>query len=244
MSKAAAFVLAAILVALFGGSAVMERFWPETPPPRAVVGLVVDTSTSVHKDCPGMVGLMRDAINSLPRGRDSRAFLISLGSSATRFEPQLEVDLALARRASGPVRGAGDGAVFDALMSKCEGLAPADGSAIFRAVRIGLAHVQSRCAGAASCEARLYIASDGEENVALNARGLLDGRGKDASLAKLANDLPGLQTTFCGYVSTSESGAARTNEALLDRWRSFFTHPEAVQFQPYCSGRADKGAGE
>jgi hypothetical protein len=195
---------------------------------------------TVRKDCDGMVGAISDALSNLPRGRDSRAFLISLGGFATRFEPQLEVDLALPRRATGPVRGRGDATILETFTKKCHALTPANGGAIFRAVRIGLAEVESRCAGAPDCQAKLFVATDGEENIAIDAYIALEGSGKNTAVKRLVNDLPGLQTVFCGYVSTSEGGVARTNDALLDRWRSLFTHPENVQFQPYCGGRADK----
>lgn len=243
MSMRSVVVLVFLVMLVIAGNLIADHVWPPADVPRGVVGLVVDTSTSVRKDCPGMAGVVRDALAELPRGKGSHLFLVSLGSSQTRFEPQLELDVELPRRASGAIRGAADESTLQALLDKCKNLAAADGSAIFRAVRIGLAHVSTRCEGAAQCVARLFVATDLEENGSRLVRSWLEGTATAPPIEPLANDMPALQTVFCGYTSTSEAGQARSNDALTTRWAALFKRPESVEFQPFCSGQRGPRAG-
>lgn len=243
MKRSTALGLLLALILALGAMLAVDIANPPPSRARGVLVLGVDSSTSVIKDCNGIIGAARDHLAVMDLGQGSRVGFIGIGSSGTRFEPQLLMDEEIVRR--GGRRGQAEiDELLEKLRKACQSMPAADGSAIARAVRIGLAHIEAKCGGAADCQGRLVLATDGEENISASVRDLLAGvkpKGKKAApvVPILNNSLPkDLLVVMCGYTATSEGGAPRTNDALLDRWRGLFARPDGVRFEPYCTGKS------
>lgn len=201
-------------------------------PPPGHLAAVVDTSTSVPRNCDALVATVKAELGNLNITKGSHFALITTGSSASKFEPVLALDTEIPRNT---IFGGANGGntreeFFGQIKHACEQFSAADGSSIFRAAEIGIEHMRTfGCADASNCH--LIISSDLEENMNDAIRTRVYRGSEPASPALLDNT--GIAITFCGYTQTTESGGPRTEaQSLVDGWKRLFKHP--VTFRPYC----------
>lgn len=209
----------------------------EAPPPGHLAA-VLDTSTSVPRNCDGLVATVKAELDDINVDKGSRFALITTGSTASQYEPVLALDIEIPRKTGLSVTGARKGRdeFYGQIKRACEGLTTADGSSIFRAAEIAIEHVRTfGCADKSDC--RLIISSDLEENINDTVRKRVYNNSQPAASSALLDNTD-ITVTFCGYTQTNESGGPRTKaQALLDGWKRLFKHP--VTFRPYCD-TADK----
>ncbi len=133
------------------------------------------------------------------------------------------------------------------LQKRCESIHRTMISPIFLGLKQGIAHLRSLgCIENFNCN--LYLISDGEENVEPSIKHALKGiTGRSQSLP-VPLDNRGIRVVFCGLAVTAgrivdPSGRqirkvrahdAGRDDRLQRTWKSLFTEPGLVMFEPYC----------
>jgi len=138
---------------------------------------------------------------------------------------------------------------------KCRQLRRTRISPIFLGVTRGVADLHAHgCKATSHCA--LFVDTDGEENAEPSIRKMLnqnDG-GRHISLPRVDN--AGIGVIFCGVAVTdgrfpnvAEKGSRKFVTGDSDRvhrmqevWRSLFTEPTSVRFEPYCPNSTEVGA--
>lgn len=229
-----------IILLTLGALAVLFVRWrlqvkSEAPPPGQLA-LAWDTSTSVPRNCDALVATAQAGVNNLHIAEGSRFALITTGSSASRYEPVLALDIEIPRNKRNTFGGGKTrDEFFDKIKRACQEFGPADGSSIFRATEIAIAHVRSRgCASASDCQ--VIVSTDLEENINNAVRKRVFSGAAPAG-APVLLDSAGVNVTFCGYAQTTIPGGPRTDaQALIEGWKGLFSQP--VTFRPYCDAAA------
>jgi len=241
MDKKSTYMTLAAIV-LLGGAFVYWRSQVKQEPTAHVV-LVTDTSSSVLKNCNAWAETVRKSLTGLNITEDSRFGLIHTGSVAKSsmaaglaMDTPIPIDSTFGGSAEG---GQTRGQFLAAIKTTCEGLPVADGSAVFRSVKMGLEHLRGLgCAGPSSC--RLVIMGDLDENI-------------DSEIAKRVHkgapgpaDKPVLENSFtytelCGWEQITGGTLQRTDtQAIVDGFAGLFTVPPVRR--PYCDGAASQAA--
>ncbi len=235
---------ALFLFLLCVAGAIVGEYVLAAPPTQ--VGLGIDVSPSVERDCAGLAAEAARAISESGIRDGSIVSLLAMGRNAANPEP--------ARLFKAPVPLDADGvfgrdeAAFKASRQKslenirkaCESAPASKGSPLLRMVERGIADLRSRgCAGKASCF--YIIQTDLEDDADPKLRAAIAKAAKDPGAklpAKLAGsiDNAGIRLEFCG---TAEVRAVRSHvhaapDTLTNLWMGLFAHPELVSFQPYC----------
>jgi hypothetical protein len=141
------------------------------------------------------------------------------------------------------------------IQSKCKTIRRTSISPIFLGVRQAIADLRAHeCEENSLC--KVFVDSDLEENVESSIKEGLDKRHSTRHFSTEPLDNQGIGVTFCGVAVTTprtmNSSGEETRRTLTrdsDReenlrmvWRSLFTQPELVKFEPYCSTLRDRVA--
>jgi hypothetical protein len=236
--------LAVIIFGACVGAALVGEFALAVPPAQFEGG--IDLSRSVARDCGGLAGETRRAIAQGGAQEGSSLALLGLGSSALNPEPVRLFEQAIPVLSDAPFGkdeagfAARNKAVFEGFQRACEAAPESKDTPLLGLVARGIADLRSRgCAVKGLCY--FVIQSDLEDDTDPRLRAAIARatKGPSASLpADLAGSIEnaGIRMMFVG---TSEVRARRSRkhaapEALAALWKSLFTHPELVSFQPYC----------
>jgi hypothetical protein len=250
--KAIALTSIAILTALAGGGTALYYYRVGVAVPPASGATVRDRSESVLSGCDCTTALARRALRERSVGKGSTLTMITTGDRLTADEPVL-----IARYDVPSTRQSIEGraatlrkqeALLADLQGKCEKLAVTNRSPILLAIRRAIEGLMAAgCNRSFGCF--VYVQSDGEETAEPKVRQLLTSKSKDnkTSTSPLI-DNDGIDIIFYGLSETvgeretadglrrhftRERDAAHA-EQLQTVWRSLFTHPERVRFEPFC----------
>jgi hypothetical protein len=213
--------------------------------------LVYDPSISFTGGCQSLVGSAEAALRNPGLSAGSTLTVLALGDRATADEPRR-----LATYSIPTVRKVIEGRqanvesqenLLRSLWTRCRSVHPTTVSPIFLGVQQAIVELRADgCKEGLHCE--LWVSTDLEENGvhAIKER-IHRGREVGGSLpAPLDNS--GITVTFCGFAQTSghlvgpsghEIGDAATRDPRRDDrlqtvWRSLFSRPKLVSFEPYC----------
>ncbi len=211
--------------------------------------IVEDRSGSHPDGCSSLLGLAEQIMQKEPATSKSQLTILVIGDGTSANEP-----LRLAKysipRTSKAIEGLGANRrrqqeLLADLLHKCQSLRSTTVSPIFLAIVEGLADLRAQgCAQNSGC--KLYVDSDGEENVDRRIRKALSGAPKPPQILPTPANNNGIPVTFCGLAVTATGAidASRPLTTLVrdpgreDRmqrtWQSLFTVPGLVNFKPYC----------
>jgi hypothetical protein len=214
-------------------------------------GLVYDPSISFTGGCPSLVGAAGEILRSPDVSVGSTLTVLTLGDDSTAREPRRLATYTIpvnrkvieGRRASVERRES----LLQELWARCSSLQPTTVSPIFLAVQQAVADLRADgCKKGSRCA--LWVSTDLEENADRAIENRINRGRHAARLPARALDNTGIAVTFCGFAATAgrlvgssgrEIGKAvtrgpRRDDRLQAVWRSLFTRPESVEFQPYC----------
>lgn len=211
--------------------------------------IVEDRSGSHPHGCSSLLGLAERVVQDEPAASRSQLTVLITGDGTTGNEP-----LRLAKYAIPKTRKAIEGRaaalrrqreLLADLSQKCESVRRTNVSPVFMAIVEALADLHAQgCKQNSGC--RLYIDSDGEENVNKSMRDALRGTMRGGQTLHNSLDNSDLQVTFCGLAVTNteivnpgsppgamldDPGRKRRSQ---DTWLSLFASPQLVKFEPYC----------
>ncbi len=221
-------------------------------------GLVEDASLSHAEGCESLLGLAEKALSADGVSSGSTVTVLVIGDADTANEPWqlgtysipttrkvLEGRTATSRRRQD---------VLHDILTKCRAVRRTTVSPIFLGVKQAVADLRAQgCTETSHCQ--LLVDSDLEENVETSVKKILNGTtGKKTILPLVENK--GIDVTFCGLavttgrlVDSSSRGFRKAplrtparEDRLQEIWRSLFTNPAVVTFEPYCPKPSDSGA--
>jgi hypothetical protein len=233
--------------ALAGG---IYRYTRPTVRPIASVQ-AVDISDSVKRNCGCLVTEIRKKFNAPTMAKGS-VTIIASGTDATADEPSLiaAYDVPSTRKVvegSKATQRKQDTLLAD-LARKCEALPVTKRSPITLLVRRGLERLRHAGCGPHLPGCELAVQTDGEETAEGSVKKLLAGSDSLKGTKPLF-DNTGITVTF---INLSETVGTKTDAAggrqrltanhdsakaqrLQDVWRSLFTQPDGVRFEPFCA---------
>ena len=213
--------------------------------------IIFDPSLSHPDSCESLVGLAERSFRMGGASRDSTLTILVLGDASTANEPWqlgrysfpvtnkvLEGKTASTRRQA---------ELFSDIQRKCETIRRTSISPIFLGVKQAVADLRAQGCNATS-HCRVFVDSDLEENAEKSIKDALN-RTRNT---KLAMPVPvnnqGVEVSFCGLAVTAGrivnppgkeiQRALPRDQGRDDRlrqvWRSLFTQPDLVRFEPYC----------
>lgn len=213
-------------------------------------GELKDQSFSYTGDCLSTVGSAEQLAIAPGVSPRSTLTVLVLGDESTANEPQL-LGTYLIPRTLQVIDGAHSNARHQQEMlidiwRKCGVVRRISISPIFLGVKESIAHLRAMgCKETSHCG--LHVSSDLEENVEPAIKELLaTGNTKRTLPAPLDNR--GIDVLFCGFAATTglivdasgrqiRKAAPRDpnhEDRIQQTWRSVFTNPQGVRFEPYC----------
>jgi hypothetical protein len=220
--------------------------------------IVEDFSASHDVGCESLQGLAEQALQSDNPASGSTITVLVLGDQSNADEPRR-----MATYSIPTIRKVLEGrneiaqqraAILADLRNKCLSLPRTMVSPIFLGVKQAIADLSAQgCSEKSHC--RVFVDSDLEENVETSIKEALNRVRKTGSALPVPLDNEGIEVSFCGFAVTSGQIVDAPGRKILktsprdpgrdDRlqqvWRSLFTNPEAVSFEPYCSKPSDMG---
>ena len=213
--------------------------------------IVLDPSFSHPEGCEPLLGLAEQSLHADGVAQDSTLTVLVLGDAATANEPRqlgsypipmtrkvLEGKTATLRRQE---------KLLSDIRHKCETIRRTSISPIFMGVKQAVADLRAHeCKETSNC--RIFVDSDLEENSEISIKEALN-RARNRKLAlPTPLDNQGIEVSFCGLAVTAgrivnPSGMEMLralprdpgrDDRLRQVWRSLFTNPAAVSFEPYC----------
>jgi hypothetical protein len=130
--------------------------------------------------------------------------------------------------------------VLSELQNKCQEMKFSEQSPIYAGVKWVAEHLRSQgCKEGSDCI--LYVQTDGEELAEKQIRDAINGsKAKDLKLPAPI-DNAGIRVIFIGTAQTRGSNRTQDSQRstrLETVWKTLFTKPENVKFEPYCSQAA------
>ncbi len=224
---------------------------------QPLYGIVADISSSHNVDrahaCLTVAGLSEKLMQESAGNPGARMEVLALGDSSRGGEPLL-----LTAQELIPVRttlSTGKAAILRQQQSYVNGIynncvkAP---SPEYSAISLGIERVleytrSKQCGSNTLCT--VYVDTDGNENVATALTARLKGKLSSSFGQPPILDNTGVDVRFCGMAvrtvdPTTREGSAGRRQAFRSHqdparmeavWRSAFTHPEQVSFEPFCA---------
>lgn len=214
-------------------------------------GAVYDPSLSFTGGCRALVGSVDHLLHSPGVSATATLTAFVLGDASTAAEPRrlatyaiptdrkvIEGKQASAKRTVSLLRD---------VWGRCESVRPTLMTPIYLGIQQTLADLHAKgCKVGSRCS--LWVATDLEENVDHGIKARLRGSRAAAAPLPRALDNRGIQVTFCGFAQTAgrivgpsgrEIGKAAArgpnqDARLRSVWRSLFSIPQLVSFEPYC----------
>jgi len=224
--------------------------------PTPHFAIVEDPSLSHPKGCEAVLGLAEQALRTEGVSSGSTLTVLVIGDQATANEPwQLgRYDIPKTRKVlegrSANLRRQQD--VLRDIRTKCETVRRTTISPIFLGVTQAIADLRAHgCKETSQCW--ILVDSDLEENVEISIKEAISrARSTKLGLPPLL-DNQGIEMSFCGLAVTAgriANLAGREIQRALPRnsgrddrlrqvWRSLFTQPDHLNFEPYCPQRRD-----
>ena len=207
-----------------------------TPPPlTAQVALLNDASRSVNKDCASIVALGSQTLG-LPNLRAQSSLTLF---ATTDHDPSLiaSFNLPADRLTTESDRQQVERRkmFLYQLSASCQTMTPTNTSPIFQSVKQVVAHLQANNNDRSVLY--LFIRTDLHETAQPAIRKALSERmgSVDLSITTTPIDNAGVHISFCGYAESSDQESRVNPDRLVEVWRTVFTHPELVHFDPYCA---------
>jgi hypothetical protein len=238
-----------VLTTLLAGGSAFYYYRVRTAVPPANGDVVRDVSESVLSDCDCTTAMVRQAFKQRNLIKGSKLTVIATGDRSTADEPVsvASYDAPSTRQAiegRRSIRRKHDALLQD-LHQKCEQLPKTKRSPIVLAIRRAIEGLKAEgCKPYSGCF--VFVQSDGLENSDVRVR-LLLATNNDSALPRPLIDNDGIDVVFYGLSDTSGEEpspgknrqiARPRNAVRVDRleavWRSIFTHPERLSFQPFC----------
>ena len=227
------------------------RVYATRTQPVPQYGILGARSGSHPDGCSSLLGLAEQIVQEEPVTVNSQLTVFVTGDRATANEPIRLAKYPIPRtRKAIEGRAAGVQRQQDLLadlLQKCQSVRTSAISPIFLGIVEALADLRAQgCNQNSGC--KLYIDSDGEENVNREIRQALSGAPRSRRTLPAPADNSGIHVTFCGLAVTTD-GAVQPSQApsmiLQDHsredrqriWESLFTVPGLVSFAPYCPTR-------
>jgi hypothetical protein len=211
--------------------------------------IVKDRSGSHPDGCSPLLGLAEEIVRDEPASSNSQLTVLITGDGTTANEPSqlAKYSIPRTRRAiegrSASVRAQQD--LLADLAQRCKAVHSASTSPIFLAISEAVADLRAQgCNEKSGC--KLYIDSDGQENVDRQIRELLSRSREERPLLPSPIDNRGIHVMLCGLAVTTggvvdsphtthgATGSEREQDRLQDVWRSLFAEAGLVRFAPYC----------
>jgi hypothetical protein len=215
------------------------------------VGIVFDPSLSHPESCDALVGLAEQSFRSDGISKDSTLTILVLGDASTANEPWqlgrysfpvttqvLEGKTATTRRQA---------ELFSNIRRKCETIRRTSISPIFLGVKQAVADLRAHgCNAASHCQ--VFVDSDLEENAEVAIKDALSRARNTKVVLPTPLDNQDVEVSFCGLAVTAgrivnpsakeiQRASPRDqghDDRLRQVWRSLFTQPGLVKFEPYC----------
>jgi hypothetical protein len=224
--------------------------------PRAKVhtAIVYDRSKSPRDGCEAVKILLWKALSFSQQRRTPLSItLFATGDRESSYEP-VPIKLPVVPKPTGRVlEGKGrfvevQRQFVEDSYGACEQLSRTEISPIFLSVKRAVEYVRA-LDSRSGVELHVLAQTDLEENVEADIkRAIHTGSGASTRLPPKI-DNAGVSVDFCGYSDTSSEYTdsqghtqratplrnARNADRLLEVWRSLFTHPELVTFNPICT---------
>jgi hypothetical protein len=216
----------------------------------------MDPSLSHPEGCDSLLGLADQVLHTDGISRDSKLTVLVLGDASTANEPwQLgRYSIPVMRRALEGKASNQQG--LDELLGdirrKCGAIHRTNVSPIFLGVKQAVADLSAHgCKESSHC--RIFVDSDLEENVETSIKEGLNRTRNAKLLLSSPIENNGIEISFCGLAVTAGRALRPSGKEVLravprdpgrdDRlpqvWRSIFTRPDLVRFEPYCPQRRD-----
>ncbi|HUZ93539.1 MAG TPA: hypothetical protein VMU57_01350 [Edaphobacter sp.] len=242
-------ILIAAIVA--SGSFIGWRVHAMKNDPVTDVEEVYDPSISFTGGCQSLVGSAEQALGDPNMSAGSTLTVLVLGNQATADEPRRLGTYAIptvrkvieGRQASAERRES----LLRNLWARCQSLQPTAISPIFLGVQQAIAELRADgCKAGSHCA--LWVSTDLEENGVRAIEERINSGRKVRSALPAPLDNTGIAVTLCGFAQTSghligpsgrEIGKPTIRDPHRDNrlqavWRSLFTQPGLVRFEPYC----------
>lgn len=212
---------------------------------------VYDPSLSFTGGCSALVGSADKLFHAGGASAKSTLTVLALGDPSTAYEPRRLATYAIptnlkvieGRRAGAQRRDQ----LLQDLWARCRSVRPTLVTPIYLGVHQALADLRANgCKADSRCG--LWVATDLEENADRGIEARLRGSRNLTDPLPRTLDNDGIHVTFCGFAQTAgrivgHSGreigkpAARDpgqDSRLQSVWRSLFSRPQLVSFEPYC----------
>jgi hypothetical protein len=215
------------------------------------VEIVFDASLSHPEGCESVVGLAEQSLRTNGVSKDSTLTILVLGDASTANEPWQ-----LGRYASPVTNKVLEGkaantrrqeVLLSDIQRKCETFRRTSISPIFLGVKQAVADLRAHgCKAASHCQ--VLVDSDLEENAEISIKNALNGTRNTKLALPAPLDNQGVEVSFCGLAVTAgrtvnQSGmeiqralprGQGRDDRLRQVWRSLFTQPDLVRFEPFC----------
>lgn len=216
-----------------------------------------DQSFSYTGGCLATVGLAEQISNAPNASQGSTLTMLALGDGRSANEPQ-QLGTYSIPRSRQVIEGAHANArhrqelLLD-IWDKCNSAGGISTSPIFLGVKQSIASLRSKgCKESSHCQ--LLVSSDLEENVEPAIKERLNHRNSKRELPTRL-DNRGIGVVFCGFAATAgviEDASGREirkatprnpgrEDRIQETWRSLFTSPVGVVFEPYCPKPSNPG---
>jgi hypothetical protein len=218
------------------------------------VAIIYDRSQSPQDGCNSIRALTEKGL-SLMEGRraECKMKIFATGDKATAYEP-VTIDLSHMPQKTGRVlEGKGrfleeKDKFLNDTYSQCSAINRTEQSPVFLSVKRAVEYLKA-LDPKGTATLYLLVQSDLEENIEPDIKKALRASAGSGSKLPTSIDNSGINVSFCGYSETASQykdakGVARqatpmrnakSADRLLEVWRSLFTHPELINFNPVCS---------
>jgi len=218
--------------------------------------IVVDPSLSHPTGCESVLGLSQQALHAGGVSQDSTLTVLVLGDPATANEPwqlgrySIPVTRKVLEGKTATLRRQEE--LLSDIRHKCGAIRRTSISPIFLGVKQAVADLRAHgCKETSHCQ--LFVDSDLEENVETSVKERLNRARSTKLVLPTPLDNQGIEVSFCGLAVTAGrmvNPAGREIQRALPRdpsredrlrqvWRSLFTQPDLVRFEPYCPTLGD-----
>ena len=204
---------------------------------------IIDASRSVSSAVPAALGVADHSTQLKGVRRKSTISFMATGNKQTAGEPVFLGSFPILK-AHKVMEGPSKEPDNAYLLSQVEGLLKGVNntesiSPVYLAVLRGVQYLRAQGCGPGPAPAVCYLVviSDGGETEEPAIRKALRGQGKPQSLKDLAIENNSIQVEFCGLADTNAITPERSSTSagkLEAVWKSLFTAPDLVSFDPFC----------